>query len=256
MMDITPIPAFRDNYIWMLHGQDGEIAAVVDPGDARPVIDVLAKSDIRLIAILLTHHHADHTGGVREWVSEFNVPVYGPSREATALVDYPGEEGDQFEVRQLGLHFDVFDIPGHTAGHIALYGYNSLFCGDTLFSAGCGRLFEGTAEQMYASLQKLAALPDDTKVYCGHEYTQANLQFASMVEPNNRAVQARVKQVTELRANGEPTLPSTLNLEKQVNPFLRCHVDDVRMAAEKWSGKALDDTVRVFAEVRRWKDDF
>jgi hydroxyacylglutathione hydrolase len=205
---------------------------------------------------LLTHHHADHVGGVEQLVAEFKVPVYGPANETIPGQPQKLRGGDRVALPLLGLQFDVLDIPGHTAGHIAYVGHGSLFCGDTLFSAGCGRLFEGTAEQMHASLSKIGGLDPATRVFCGHEYTLANLRFAQAVEPNNQAVQSYFQDCRDKQQRTEPTLPSTLELEHKVNPFLRCHTQSVKQAAEQHVGRALDSHVAVFAAVRAWKDGF
>lgn len=256
MLQVSAVRAFRDNYIWLVHGKDPQLVAVVDPGDARPVLDALARLDLEVAAILVTHHHADHTGGVRGILARRRVPVWGPAGERVAAVTDPVAGGDRATLDRLGLSFDVLDIPGHTAGHIAFHGHGAVFCGDTLFSAGCGRLFEGTPEQMLGSLDALAALPDDTRVYCGHEYTLANLRFARAVEPENQDIAAYSRRAESLRQADEPTLPSTLSLEKQVNPFLRCDRPAVRAAAARYARREPASRVEVFAAVRRWKDEF
>lgn len=257
MLDVLHVPAFADNYIWLIRAPDSNDIAIVDPGDADPVIARLAEEDLVPVAILCTHHHGDHVGGVRELCARFgNLPVYGPARERIGGVTDSLREGDRVVLTELDLAFDVLDIPGHTAGHIAYVGHGALFCGDTLFSAGCGRLFEGTAKQMYDSLAKLAALPDDTHVYCAHEYTAANLRFAATVEPANLDVRAHTASVAHRRAAGEPTVPSSLTLERRINPFLRSHVEAVRRAAEKHAAQALRSDIEVFTTLRRWKDGF
>ncbi|MGI9265823.1 MAG: hydroxyacylglutathione hydrolase, partial [Gammaproteobacteria bacterium] len=248
---------FSDNYIWLIQYESSERrVAVVDPGDSGPVIDYLDAGNLELAAILITHHHGDHVGGVRELVARFDVPVYGPAGENIPCRTTALSGGDEISIDGPDLRFEVLDVPGHTAGHIAFYGHGALFCGDTLFSAGCGRLFEGTPRQMSHSLDALAALPPATRVYCTHEYTLANLRFATQVEPDNAALTAYAMKARTQRADDEPTLPSTLALETQVNPFLRCDQETVRSAAEDYCGRRLDDRVDVFAAIRAWKDEF
>lgn len=256
-MDLLAVRAFADNYIWMLH--DGRDALVVDPGEAPPVFAALESHGLRLAAILVTHHHADHTGGVPELAAATKAAVFAPAREGL-----PGMEAtrlrDGDRCRALGVEFQVIDVPGHTAGHIAFWGTPPgdaplLFCGDTLFSAGCGRLFEGTAAQMLASLDRLAALPGDTRVCCGHEYTLSNLRFAQAVEPGNAAVARHTQQCQALRARDEPTLPSPIAIERDINPFLRTRQPAVRAAAQKFDPSARDEA-EVFAAVRQWKNEF
>ncbi len=252
MLEIVPVKAFKDNYIWTL--RDGKLAAVVDPGDARPVIDYLAREKLDLVAILATHHHADHVGGIPELLERGRVPVYGPRGEPIESLTRAVGEGDTVTIPELGVSFAVLDIPGHTRAHIAYYGADCLFCGDTLFACGCGRVFEGTPGQMYASLEKLRALPDSTRVYCGHEYTLANIGFARRVEPGNAALSAREARDRKLREAGEPTLPTTLGEEKATNPFLRCLEPAVVESANKYLGARAADPVRVFAAIRDWKN--
>ena len=257
MFAITAIPAFTDNYLWLL--QDGSRAVVVDPGDASPVIRELETRGLELAAVLITHWHPDHTGGLKTLTQKFPVPVPGPRLESGKI---PGltqllDDGDRITVLDR-FEFEVMSLPGHTTGQIAYYCAQAgiLFCGDTLFSAGCGRLFEGTAAQMHASLSRLAALPPETRVYCAHEYTLANLAVAHAVEPSNRAVAARIAEVRNLREANLPTLPSTIGAELRFNPFLRCAEPDVRAAAWRHAKKDVEDPVEVFAVLRAWKDNF
>jgi hydroxyacylglutathione hydrolase len=256
-MKLVPLPAFQDNYLWVLH--DGRQALVVDPGDAQPVLAFLAEAGLRLAAILVTHHHPDHIGGVAQLRDATGAPVTGPAREAIPQPFRALAQGDQ--VQALGLPWRVLEVPGHTAGHIAYYtpdvdGAPVLFCGDTLFSGGCGRLFEGTPAQMLASLDTLSSLPANTRVCCAHEYTLSNLRFARAVEPANEALAQYQRHCEALRARGEPTLPSTIGLEQQVNPFLRTREPAVRQAAQAHNGTDPHDDVAVFAAIRQWKNDY
>ncbi len=254
MFEVVPVPAFEDNYIWLL--VRGSHAVAVDPGDAQPVFAHLAQHALTLTAILCTHHHGDHVGGNRALIARFPVPVYGPAAEPIPALTHPVQDGDTIALPELDARFEVIGVPGHTAGHVAYYGAGCLFCGDTLFACGCGRLFEGTPAQMHASLARLAALPDDTAVYCAHEYTLANIRFAQAVEPANRALLERAQHARALRATHRPTLPSTLALERATNPFLRCGVPDVVAAASRRAGVPLTDPVAVFATIREWKNCF
>lgn len=257
MLKTTPVPAFNDNYLWLIHSPDDpRRVAVVDPGDAGAVIDALSRDGLSLDTILITHHHGDHVGGVAELVERFSVPVFGPAGELIPCRTHSLAGGDRVSLDGLGLKFEVIDCPGHTAGHIAYYGHDCLFCGDTLFSAGCGRLFEGTPAQMNASLHRLAALPPATRVYCAHEYTLSNLRFAAAVEPDNESVQAYTSRARDLRDQDCPTLPTTLALELEVNPFLRCTQPAVMAAAAQHAGTPMHDETAVFAEIRAWKDGF
>lgn len=256
MINVLPVNAFRDNYIWLITAGDSAKAAVVDPGDAAPVLAALDEHGLALCAILITHHHADHVGGVRRLLEHAAVPVYGPAGEDIPGRSHALSEGDTVVLKDLQLVFEVLAVPGHTAGHIAYYGHGCLFIGDTLFMAGCGRLFEGTAPQMHTSLQKLLALPDTTRVYCAHEYTLSNLRFARAVEPDNAAIRARVDRSETLRGQDLPTVPATLAEERQTNPFLRVDQAGVIAAAEKHTGHRLKNGAEVFAVLRDWKDSF
>ena len=256
MGPVLHVRAFEDNYIWLIRGKSPNRVAIVDPGDEVPVIAALEREDLAPVAILCTHHHWDHTGGIADLCRRWQMPVYGPAAENIPAVTHPVHEGDDIELPELSLAFTVIEVPGHTRGHIAYYGQGMLFCGDTLFSAGCGRLFEGTATQMHDSLGKLAALPPETRVYCAHEYTLANLRFALTVEPENKDIQAHYREVQRLRAQDAPTLPSTIGLEHRINPFLRLDQEAVRRAGKRQAGKALDSATDAFAAIRRWKDHY
>ena len=255
-MKLIPLPAFADNYLWILH--DSRNALVVDPGDAQPVLDALQLEGLQLQTILVTHHHLDHVGGVDALRNATGATVYGPARE-----NIPGplnklQDGDT--VKSLGLNFKVMDVPGHTAGHIAFYcadmdGAPLLFCGDTLFSGGCGRLFEGTPSQMLASLDSLAALPGNTRVCCTHEYTLSNLKFALEVEPSNPALVEYNARCVAMRAQGLPTLPSNIALEREINPFLRSRHAEVQASANRFDA-AMTAESGAFATLRHWKNNY
>ena len=258
-LSVLTVPAFKDNYLWLIH--DGVHAAVVDPGDSGPILAALDAHGLTLTAILLTHHHADHTGGVPALLARYPVPVFGPRNDGIDAVTQPLSEGDRVSVPGLDLAFDVFDVPGHTLGHIAYVrstpGLHWLFCGDTLFAGGCGRLFEGTPAQMAESLEKLAALPEDTEVYCAHEYTLSNLRFALAVEPGNEVLALRMRDESAKRAADLPTVPSSIGLERRTNPFLRYRepeIVDSLVAAGKLSAGAAP--VQAFAALREWKNVF
>jgi hydroxyacylglutathione hydrolase len=255
---VHPVPAFSDNYIWLIECPAFPKRMVaVDPGDAVPVLAALKSHGASLAAILLTHHHLDHIGGVGELTRHWPAAaVVGPDDSRIEQRTRTARDGERCEMPDLGLGFEILAIPGHTLSHIAFWGHGALFCGDTLFSAGCGRMFEGTAKQMYSSLGRLAALPAHTSVYCGHEYTAANLKFALTVEPSNASTHEYQESVARLREDGHPTLPSTLALEIQVNPFLRCAIASVSDAAAQRAGQPLSDATEVFAVLRAWKDHF
>lgn len=258
MIKIHPIPAFNDNYIWIIHNQDK--AVVVDPGDALPVLRYLDDNNLQLITILITHHHNDHVGGNAALLEKFSVPVYGPANESIDTLTHRISEGAEIQIDELSLNLRVLDTPGHTAGHIVYYGSideNSvLFCGDTLFVCGCGRIFEGTAPQMYASLQKLAHLPDTTQVYSTHEYTLGNINFSRTVDPSNTSLENLEIKMKELRHRGIPTLPSSITTEKANNPFLRCNQPEIISSVSNHVGQALSEPVEVFAALRQWKNTF
>ncbi|MDQ7744322.1 hydroxyacylglutathione hydrolase [Hydrogenophaga pseudoflava] len=256
-MTLLPLPAFNDNYIWVLH--DGRRALVVDPGESEGVMKWLVSEGVVLDTILVTHHHGDHTGGVDALRLATGARVIGPAHEVVPEPLQRVADGDSIET--LGLRFEVLDVPGHTAGHIAYHcaevvGRPLLFCGDTLFSAGCGRLFEGTPEQMLASLDRLAALPDDTRVCCTHEYTLSNLRFARAVDPANTDLQTYEQHCQALRERNLPTLPSSIGLEKRINPFLRVRAPALSEAARRHDPETPSDALGVFTTLRAWKNVF
>jgi hydroxyacylglutathione hydrolase len=253
-IQVTPIPAFQDNYLWLL--DNSRFAAVVDPGDAEPVLRHLQAHKLDLSAILVTHHHGDHIGGVAELLERYPVPVFGPAEEDIPDLTHRLREGSSITVPGLDITFSVLEVPGHTAGHIAYVGNGMLFCGDTLFACGCGRLFEGTPAQMTTSLGKLAALSGDTKVYCAHEYTLSNIRFAEAVEPGNQALRERKIRESLKREEGIPTLPSSIALECDTNPFLRWSAPEVIAAAERAAGRKLHQPQEVFGALREWKNRF
>ncbi len=252
---ITAIPAFSDNYIWCLHNDHH--AVVVDPGDAEPVMQFCQQHELELAAVLITHHHHDHTGGIPRLVAANpSLPVIGPANDQISGLTKRVDEGDDVHLNVLDLTLVVVELPGHTLDHIGFYGHGVLFCGDTLFSGGCGRLFEGTPAQMLHSLNKLKRLPDETKVYCAHEYTLSNMKFALTVEPNNTVLQEHANLVSKLRSEECITLPSTMQKEKAINPFMRSNQPDVAHSAASFKGEQPADEVAVFAAIRKWKDEF
>lgn len=259
MIKIHPVKAFSDNYIWCLYDDVSRKAVIIDPGDASPVLETLSTLELDLAAILITHHHMDHIGGVSDLLSKYSVPVHGPDSDNIPFIT--NQLGDTDSLNILGLKFDVLTVPGHTLDHIAFYCESSdigpfVFCGDTLFAGGCGRIFEGDPKMMLASLEKLAELPASTKIFCAHEYTLANLTFAKAVEPANLKLQQRIKSDSDLRNQDKPTIPSTLSNELATNPFLRCKEQSVMVSANSHADKDLSDTVEVFAVIRGWKDNF
>ena len=255
-MKIVQIPLLRDNYAYLLICEKTKQAAILDPSEAEPVLRRIEAEQVSFQAILNTHHHRDHTGGNEGILAKHKVEVYGHKSDQTRVpgLTHGVDEGD--EVRIGDMNGKVFFIPGHTTGHIAFLFDNNLFCGDTLFTAGCGRLFEGTPEQMHASLKKLMALADNTKVYCGHEYTESNLRFAMSVEPKNPKLASRFERVQGLRSRGIPTVPSTMEEEKQTNPFLRWDSKELQASVRSANPNTALDPVSVFAAVRKMKDSF
>lgn len=256
MLSVHRVNAFTDNYIWLIQSAHNRAVMIVDPGDAAPVMTALETLQLTPAAILVTHHHADHTGGIRTLCDKYTLPVFGPASdhipEVTHIVE-PGE--DQLLVDDFPP-LTVLDTPGHTPEHISYLLQNRLFCGDTLFAGGCGKLLGGTAEQLYQSLKRLRNLPDETEVYCAHEYTEKNLHFASRVEPANDELVARLQLTRQQRRQGEVTVPSRMAIEKHTNPFLRCDRPAVRQAAEAYAGQPLDSDLAVFRTLRLWKDNF
>ncbi len=252
MLEVKSIPAFNDNYIWLIQNSDGR-CAVVDPGEASPVLAYLEQHQLTLDTILITHHHHDHIGGIAELVRQHpNLHIVGPSQEPVPTLTHSVEEGQSLHL--FDHTFQVFDLPGHTAGHIGYYTEGLLFCGDVLFSAGCGRIFEGTPQQMFESVSKLAALPDETQVFCAHEYTASNVAFALAVEPDNGDLHQYRDTVNRLRASNQPTLPTTLKQERLINPFLRTDCDGVIRAVQN---RTLNrDPLSIFTALREWKNEF
>ena len=258
MLQITPVPAFNDNYIWFLISPELQLAFAVDPGDARPVEQSLTSMKLELGGILVTHHHHDHTGGIADLTKHRNIPVYGPDNSNIPSITHPLKASSSINV--LNVQFSVLETPGHTLDHIAYFSDQldvpALFCGDTLFAAGCGRLFEGTPEQMQDSLSHLSALPETTRVFCTHEYTLSNLKFALAVEPGNQDIQQQITHCSGLRQQNLPTLPSSIGVELKTNPVMRCSQVPVISAAQQHSGEQLNDPASVLRVIRAWKDQF
>jgi len=253
MISINPIPSYVDNYIWLIEFGDQQ-AAIVDPGDARPVLNALQQKGLQLSAILVTHNHWDHINGIETLLEHYQAAVFGPSSGQTPGLTQPCRQADHIQIADLRL--EVLEVPGHTLDHIAFYGHQALFCGDTLFAAGCGRLLGGSAEQLHDSLRKIAELPIYTQIYCAHEYTLSNLKFAQTVEPGNTQIMQRTNVEAKKRQQGLATIPSTVQIELATNPFLRCHIDEVRTSAENFAGKELTTSIDVFKILRYWKDGF
>ena len=254
MINIEPIEAFSDNYIWLLTTNEGSL--VIDPGESNKLLKILKEKDLDLKAILITHHHYDHTGGIEEILSAKSIDVYGPNNNINSI-NIRVSNGSKINL--LGIEFEVIEIPGHTLDHVAFFSENNgnpiLFCGDTLFAGGCGRVFEGTFEQMHDSLSILKELPINTKIYCGHEYTESNLKFAKSVEPLNQKIVSRYNEVIELRKQGIPSLPTTLELELETNPFLRVGLKEVQQEISKKFNTPKNDK-DIFTAIRQWKDNF
>lgn len=258
---VTEIKAFNDNYIWAISGQNNDKITLVDPGDAAVCIKYLEQNNVILTAILITHHHRDHVGGIKRLLEyakakAWPVTVYGPANENIAQLDVTLKENDTVSLTELDCQFTVLDLPGHTKGHIAYYNNQMVFCGDTLFSGGCGRLFEGTPEQMHQSLSKLANLSPDTLIYCAHEYTQSNLAFALAVEPNNSDLHHYIEKVTKKRQQNQATIPTNIAQELLINPFLRSHEPSIKLAAQTYSNQNQPSDSKVFSVIRGWKDNF
>lgn len=258
---ITAIKAFTDNYIWAISSTSSNHLALVDPGDANVCIDYIEKNQLVLSIILITHHHADHIGGLEKLYhycveKNWSIEIYAPKNENIPFATKKLEQGNIVDLTDFNLSFNVIDLPGHTLGHIAYYADDILFCGDTLFSGGCGRIFEGTPKQMHESLTKLKNLPERTRVYCTHEYTLANLTFALTVDPSNSELVHYYNQAQQLRAEDKITLPSSILREKQVNPFLRCHDENIQQNVCEYSQESISTELATFSALRAWKDDF
>ncbi|SKA68859.1 hydroxyacylglutathione hydrolase [Thiothrix eikelboomii] len=255
MIQVINIPAFADNYIWLITNEERKFGVIVDPGDAEPVLAELAQRQIEPLALLITHHHRDHVGGIAKLLEVYpHLMVYGPAHETIPHRTHPLQDGDTVELAELKASFQVLDVSGHTAGHIAYYGEESLFCGDTIFGCGCGRVFDGSLDQLHAALQRLAKLPASTLVYCAHEYTIDNIGFAKWVEPDNQDLDLRLEECWQLREAGRATVPFSLGNEFITNPFLRTHIPEVIAKAEKVAGRELQTQAEIFATLRIWKD--
>ena len=256
--DIFAIPALNDNYIWTIVHPKKKIAVIVDPGEASPVLNFLKQKKLDLAAILITHHHWDHVNGIQSILKEYSVPVYGFSKSSIPFCDHPIIDRQTFSISSAELNFNVLATPGHTLDHVAYYQqeHQLVYTGDTLFSGGCGRILEGSPSQFYHSLQKLASLNPNTWIYSGHEYTEKNLKFAQVVEPDNPKLKKRIIYIHKKVSQNQPTLPSTVQIELDTNPFLRCHKKNIQQRVEEYYGYPLVDIISVFSALRRWKNKF
>jgi hydroxyacylglutathione hydrolase len=256
MLKVQAIPALTDNYIWLIQAVDSKDVLIVDPGEAEPVIKALTEQHLKPIAILNTHYHHDHVDGISPLVEQYQLPVFGPENAFIPKITNTLTAPQKVTIQPDFPDFEILNIPGHTAIHIAYLVNGMLFCGDTLFAGGCGKLLGGTAKQLYQSLQQLKNLPKDTQIYCSHEYTLTNLQFALLVEPNNTAIKTRIEDVKTLVKQNKISLPTTLKLEFETNPFLRCEQPEVIQSAQQFAGTKLTSPVMVFTALRAWRDRF